>query len=801
MKKLITLFIIAIAANLVLTSETFAQVSFRSAATNTGTTTSITVNKPAGVLQNDVLIAVIAKQGNTGNVTTPSGWTFVSGSDLAGGTARNGTVFYKVAGASEPASYTFSLGTGTNHVAATIVAYFGVDISGPTPFDVAPPATLNLGGSGATSATALSATTVTNGAGVVMCAMAAGSNPSYSGWTTTSPGALTEVADITEGNGTDGASAGVAWATKATAGATGNGTASLSSGERNGALLITLKPGNVAPFASLSPSGSLNIAVGGSINFTATAGGTYTGSGNYTYTWTAAGATIPGSNPNNIPGATDTKSLSYAVAGTYTVQVNISRGSTSLNTNTVTINVLAAPASPNLWGIQGNNVVNFSVNSGIDFGPGPSVRFAQTVGTSSAALARTDKPTQVNGYFYWLLNSGTNGVVQVFGSDQAGGSQTAIGSFDVNGASNNNLGFVRLGARADGVIFGLAGDGTTLYLFQFKPNGVTLNSALPAADQLAVTDNNVTLVGGVASTFSNGDICLAGDGNIVALANNGSGLTQIFTGSPNGASTILTKKFDVLDNNGAGFSGSVNGVAFDILGSLYVSASSGLYFINKNTVNGPAATINISLVWAGSGLTDLASNFFPSTIITPVSMSSFTVTRQGNNAQLNWKTLTEVNSDHFVIERSADGINFTAAGSVAAAGNSTNAVNYQYADPIGNASGIIYYRIKTIDFDGSATYSKIVSLRLNGVIVKNFNVFPNPFTSDIKIELNTEKDAAVTIRINNAAGQTVFSRSNQVQKGNNIIVLSSELSALQKGMYVVEVISENEKQTQKIIKR
>ncbi|MBL0234575.1 MAG: T9SS type A sorting domain-containing protein [Chitinophagaceae bacterium] len=559
-----------------------------------------------------------------------------------------------------------------------------------------------------------------------------------------------------------------------------------------------------APSATLTPSTSQNVAVGGSISFTATPSN-FTGSGNHTYTWTAAGATIPPTNPISA-GASNTKLLVFPTAGTYTVQVSITRGTTTLSTNTTTVNVLSAPASPNLWGISGTNVVNFTVNGGIDFGAGPTTRFAQSVGTNSAALARTDAPSQVNGYFYWLLNSQNNGgVVQVYGSDAAGGSQILIGSLDVNGAGTNSLGFVRLGARADGVVYGLAGDGTTIYLFKFKPNGVTANASLPAADRLVVEDASVTLVGGAAATFQNGDICLAGDGNMVALANDGSGLTQIFTGTPNGANTTLTKKFDVLPVGGQTFTGSVNGVAFDLQGSLYVSTTGGtgdgLYYINKNTVNGPAGTINISQVWAGSGLTDLASNFFPFTIVTPVKMASFSVKKLGNNAILDWTTVTELNSDHFDIERSYDGVNFEKVGSKQGAGNSTSDISYQFADPILVNKGIIYYRLRSVDIDMHAEYSAIVILKLNGGSLKNVSVFPNPFRSDLKVQLNSDHATVATLRISNMAGQVLVNRSVNLQKGDNVFVLTSELQNLAAGVHVLELISDDQRINQTIIKK
>ncbi len=213
------------------------------ATSGTATGTSLIISKPAGVVAGDVLIANIAQAGSGGGgLSNPSssGWTLIAGADLAGGTHRWGAVFYKVAGASEPATYTFTLDSDGNSAVGGIVAFSGVNISGSIPFDVTP-GTITVGGSGATTATATATTTVSSNAAVIMLTEAAGNYPSWSGWTTTSPGALSEILDSQYSVGSQ-VSIGAAWALKSIAGSTGTGSVSLSTGERNGGILIALKP-------------------------------------------------------------------------------------------------------------------------------------------------------------------------------------------------------------------------------------------------------------------------------------------------------------------------------------------------------------------------------------------------------------------------------------------------------------------------------------------------------------------------------------------------------------------------------
>lgn len=80
--------------------------------TATGTTGStLVVNKPSGVTQNDLMLAFIGVKGpvTAPTIATPSGWT-ASVTNTTG--AIRSACFYKIAGASEPSSYTWTF-TGT----------------------------------------------------------------------------------------------------------------------------------------------------------------------------------------------------------------------------------------------------------------------------------------------------------------------------------------------------------------------------------------------------------------------------------------------------------------------------------------------------------------------------------------------------------------------------------------------------------------------------------------------------------------------------------------------------------------
>ena len=86
-----------------------AAIGLRGTSTANSTNTSLTILKPAGVLAGDLMIITIAQNGTAGlSNPTCAGWTLIDGANLGGGTNRWGAVLYKMAGAAEPANYTFT---------------------------------------------------------------------------------------------------------------------------------------------------------------------------------------------------------------------------------------------------------------------------------------------------------------------------------------------------------------------------------------------------------------------------------------------------------------------------------------------------------------------------------------------------------------------------------------------------------------------------------------------------------------------------------------------------------------------
>lgn len=125
----------------------------------------------------------------------------------------------------------------------------------------------------------------------------------------------------------------------------------------------------------------------------------------------------------------------------------------------------------------------------------------------------------------------------------------------------------------------------------------------------------------------------------------------------------------------------------------------------------------------------------------PVALSKFNYTISGRKVILDWETATENNSSHFVVERSTDGNNFQAIGTVAAAGNSNDLRRYSFTDV--NPDHINQYRLRQVDIDGKFKYSAVLYVKMqaqNPVTIVN-----NPVKDILKISVKEAEPGTMII--------------------------------------------------------
>ena len=157
-----------------------------------------------------------------------------------------------------------------------------------------------------------------------------------------------------------------------------------------------------------------------------------------------------------------------------------------------------------------------------------------------------------------------------------------------------------------------------------------------------------------------------------------------------------------------------------------------------------------------------------------------------NSVLLEWQTGTENNTKQFVIEKSTDGSAFNSIGNVAAAGNSTTLINYNYIDnsTINESSNLLYYRLRIEDNDGKYKYSDIITVSLSYVAGRVI-VSPNPTSGAASVSVGAPVDGKAVWKIIDNTGRVVLQNSIVLKAGNNNFPM--DISGLAKGSYYLSI--------------
>jgi len=151
----------------------------------------------------------------------------------------------------------------------------------------------------------------------------------------------------------------------------------------------------------------------------------------------------------------------------------------------------------------------------------------------------------------------------------------------------------------------------------------------------------------------------------------------------------------------------------------------------------------------------------------PVVLSDFEASPARNGIQLDWVTETEQNSDYFVVEHAADGMNFRPLETVNGAGDSqiSNAYTYTHTTPL---NGSNYYRIGMVDFDGQMIYSRVVAERFSST-PGGVRVFPNPAYAETTVQLRASTDESAMLEVYDLSGKLMYHRTVGLTEGDNYI--------------------------------
>lgn len=171
--------------------------------------------------------------------------------------------------------------------------------------------------------------------------------------------------------------------------------------------------------------------------------------------------------------------------------------------------------------------------------------------------------------------------------------------------------------------------------------------------------------------------------------------------------------------------------------------------------------------------------------VLPVELTSFAVNCENDYPIVTWQTASEHNSASFMIDRSADGMQWEAITTIEAAGNSNSTINYKYED-LTTMRFVGYYRLTQVDIDGKQKVYDAIYTNCSKS-ENEVELYPNPAQDDLTISLSTKESAKVQIEFVNANGLTVKSESHDAYAGVNHF--KHNVEQLLSGIYYVKIIA------------
>ena len=207
-----------------------------------------------------------------------------------------------------------------------------------------------------------------------------------------------------------------------------------------------------------------------------------------------------------------------------------------------------------------------------------------------------------------------------------------------------------------------------------------------------------------------------------------------------------------------------------------------------SVINSTVVSINISANPASAAANRFMVVFGPGV---PLAIDAITIKAQAKNngIQVDWQAKTETDMDHYEVEKSIDGTNFSKQNTTIAIGNSTAPVNYGWfdANPV---KGYNFYRVKAFDKTGNIKYTSIVKVNI-GSAKPAMSVVPNPITSNgFGLQLTDLEKGVYTMILYNNLGQQVY--NTKLQHDGGSVLKRIELGvALANGGYRLLLLGDN----------
>ncbi len=182
--------------------------------------------------------------------------------------------------------------------------------------------------------------------------------------------------------------------------------------------------------------------------------------------------------------------------------------------------------------------------------------------------------------------------------------------------------------------------------------------------------------------------------------------------------------------------------------------------------------------------------------VVPVTLTEFRGTLQNKQVLLQWSTSTEVNSKHFELEKSWNGIHYKKIATLPAAGYSNTVKKYSFTD-MEKLSEKNFYRLRSVDIDEKSKLSDIVLIKPAG-IQQEMIVLGNPFKNNISIRFVQAPETAGKLRLTDMSGRLMATQ--KIAVGEQQVQFLLPPGKLSRGIYLLQALINGNEFIKQVIK-
>ncbi len=173
----------------------------------------------------------------------------------------------------------------------------------------------------------------------------------------------------------------------------------------------------------------------------------------------------------------------------------------------------------------------------------------------------------------------------------------------------------------------------------------------------------------------------------------------------------------------------------------------------------------------------------------PVILTAFTVNAEGNRSKIAWSTASEQNSDHFKVEHSSDGHDFSLLTTVKAQGFSSETKNYVVYDDY-PSKGINYYRLTYYDRDAKPIVYDIKTVNFTVAGKTLVVIYPNPVTNNVGFKVTNYAGSQLIVTLSDITGKIVHKEVIQTNGTQNYYKLNLKKEPIS-GTYILHISGDN----------